>query len=1320
MESIIKPKTSTTTTTVMVSVPLLTVKSSSSMMVNQSTTTIKPKNKSAKRKNSEKRKEKSRKAARERRSQEAKLFDCIEEILPVPTKILEHLDKASLVRIAINYLKIRSVIEPFNVNNNDTILDESIIDKITIDHSFLNTLNGFLFVLSKNGDIIYLSENVERYLGLNQIDLMGQSIYDYSHPCDHDDIKTFLQPLIDAYNATKSSSSSSSTISSSMDSLSIKTEPLKTTSKSPSTVISSSLNNDKKILDDTNGPYFIRMKCTLTNKGRNLNLKSANYKVIKCHGRMINLEQINPKYANLIGENYRHYMIVIADVIQHPIRMEIPLKSDLFISKHLPNMKFSYVDENIKELFGYNVNELIGTSFYQYFDGNDCKQLSILFKTLFSKGQCDFGQYKFLVKTGGYRWITTQATIINEPNSSRPQSIILIHQVISNIENGHLLTSDLQQQQQQQLTINSAIRSDNISTVCNNNNNNISLSPIAPSLNHHSVVSTTSSIIESSIKHHHHQQQQQQQQTSFPCQQKSVSISIPELANIECPSLSTTIVSSSTASLVAVPALINDQQHPPLISPPLPTTSTNSSFITKIKEEKQDQESEKQQLKQKLLQQQQQLVEPICQPQSITDQFISSTEQVLAPKTADMESGFLVFTEDNNGLTVLNDADDLTHLAPDAGDLCVPMFPDMDFTDMNIFDEIFLNSSSFNISANGGVLSEDEFLNNLVSLDPNINDKLKLDSMDNIGMDFENQFMMKRFPTETTFSDLNNHHSVNNSVKDSLKSNGLDMNSNDPFLSFTNDDFLLSNSPNGSRSDCSMGELSFISSNDSSPSSSSSSSSQYSPKSISDDSMGKLCDNNNNNLNDDKDLEMRAPFIPIDDDYLLNDFPCSNLDDLFDWISNTNINNNNNDGNNNLTITNNNNGGNNNTKLNCFNDPFNRQQQFSTTTNNNNNSKKSSLPKLNNGGCLEALLQNDQLIRNLKNKIYSSSNQILQQQQQFSTTPSLKINNNSNNDNNSLNREQFRQQLQQRQQQILHDTSNVGNDDNNLMTTFTNNENIILNNNNNNRSATPTATTTMKRKNSNIYVYTTMTQTGEKKIKNLILTPEIPTQKMIINNQNSNGNCTTTTTTTNGNTNTASIHHFVLTKNNELIPKVAFINQQQQQQQQQFKVPKQLAIPNINQTAINIASITSQQSQPQTNEIIIKENVFKKPRSSESMVKNFSSNSVLLNLLVKGSDLNNGYELSYPNNNNNGSSNSSSPLSSPSSSSSSSSSSSLFNSPISIKLSSSDLIHSANSNNNNNCLLVTTTTSNQNHLNHMALSSTGMVTTSGTMIKNHL
>lgn len=60
---------------------------------------------------------------------------------------------------------------------------------------------------------------------------------------------------------------------------------------------------------------------------------------------MIDLEVANPKQAKLIGENYRHYMIAMAELIQNPIRIEIPMKSDVFISKHSPDMKFVYVDD---------------------------------------------------------------------------------------------------------------------------------------------------------------------------------------------------------------------------------------------------------------------------------------------------------------------------------------------------------------------------------------------------------------------------------------------------------------------------------------------------------------------------------------------------------------------------------------------------------------------------------------------------------------------------------------------------------------------------------------------------------------------------------------------------------------------------------------------------------------------------------------------------------------------------------------------------------------------------------------------------------------
>lgn len=119
------------------------------------------------------------------------------------------------------------------------------------DSVFLKSLEGFLLVLSHEGDIVYLSENVTDYLGITQvgfnnfffekaflksaffqIDLMGQNIYEYSHPCDHDEIKEILQG---------------------------KKEP--------------------KEQKDESKSFFIRLKCTLTSKGRSVNLKSATYKV---------------------------------------------------------------------------------------------------------------------------------------------------------------------------------------------------------------------------------------------------------------------------------------------------------------------------------------------------------------------------------------------------------------------------------------------------------------------------------------------------------------------------------------------------------------------------------------------------------------------------------------------------------------------------------------------------------------------------------------------------------------------------------------------------------------------------------------------------------------------------------------------------------------------------------------------------------------------------------------------------------------------------------------------------------------------------------
>ena len=41
--------------------------------------------------------------------------------------------------------------------------------KTKLDQQYYKSLDGFLIVIARNGDIVYVSENIEKYLGLTQV-----------------------------------------------------------------------------------------------------------------------------------------------------------------------------------------------------------------------------------------------------------------------------------------------------------------------------------------------------------------------------------------------------------------------------------------------------------------------------------------------------------------------------------------------------------------------------------------------------------------------------------------------------------------------------------------------------------------------------------------------------------------------------------------------------------------------------------------------------------------------------------------------------------------------------------------------------------------------------------------------------------------------------------------------------------------------------------------------------------------------------------------------------------------------------------------------
>nr|AAR95697.2 hypoxia-inducible factor-1alpha [Ctenopharyngodon idella] len=342
-----------------------------------------------KRVSSERRKEKSRDAARSRRGKESEVFYELAHQLPLPHNVTSHLDKASIMRLTISYLRMRKLL-----SSDDTDKENELEGQLN--GFYLKALEGFLMVLSEDGDMVYLSENVSKSMGLTQFDLTGHSVFEFSHPCDHEELREMLVH--------------------------------RTVSK-------------KTKEQNTERSFFLRMKCTLTSRGRTVNIKSATWKVLHCAGHVRVQERSEGSGDSGFKEPPLTYLVLICDPIPHPSNIEVPLDSKTFLSRHTLDMKFSYCDERITELMGYEPDDLLNRSVYEYYHALDSDHLTKTHHNLFAKGQATTGQYHMMAKKGGFVWVETQATVIYNPKNSQPQCIVCVNYVLSGIVEGDIVLS---------------------------------------------------------------------------------------------------------------------------------------------------------------------------------------------------------------------------------------------------------------------------------------------------------------------------------------------------------------------------------------------------------------------------------------------------------------------------------------------------------------------------------------------------------------------------------------------------------------------------------------------------------------------------------------------------------------------------------------------------------------------------------------------------------------------------------------------------------------------------------------------------------------
>ncbi|KAK0132919.1 Endothelial PAS domain-containing protein 1 [Merluccius polli] len=345
------------------------------------------------RSSSERRKEKSRDAARCRRSKETEVFYELARQLPLPHSLTSHLDKASIMRLAISFLRTRKLI------TSDGSISDCEQDK-QMDRLYLKSLEGFVTVVTSDGDITFLSDNISKFMGLTQVELTGHSIFDFTHPCDHEEIR---------------------------DNLSLK-------------ATGNGFGKKGKELS-TERDFFMRMKCTVTNRGRTVNLKSASWKVLHCTGHLRMIRSCPPRALCGYKEPPLTAAVLMCEPIPHPSNIDTPLDSKTFLSRHSMDMKFTYCDDRVSELMGYSPEDLLGRSVYEFYHTLDADTVTKSHQNLCSKGQAVSSQYRMLAKHGGYVWVETQGTVIYNSRNSQPQCIVCINYVLSDIEEESMIFS---------------------------------------------------------------------------------------------------------------------------------------------------------------------------------------------------------------------------------------------------------------------------------------------------------------------------------------------------------------------------------------------------------------------------------------------------------------------------------------------------------------------------------------------------------------------------------------------------------------------------------------------------------------------------------------------------------------------------------------------------------------------------------------------------------------------------------------------------------------------------------------------------------------
>lgn len=402
--------------------------------------------------------------ARERRTQINHTLSELNELL-CPGQ--ERLDKLTVVRLATATIKLHEFLRGVGPRNH--CLDRQ---RAQTEDTFNNLIEGFVMILSPNGQILHVSDNIARTLEHPPHNVIGESIHSLVHPDDHTEVnrnvvketalnpstrcerrkrKCTREPALSNTSHNKRYRIQHSKENSNMDSY---TNSSSERSATPIKVESlcGGLPNLPSGLEDLNNTFdtehfkhmfgtsralkrrfFCRMKCVQQRKLKRL-VKSWGYKTVFCNGHQLYEERED---GMLVCKGF----VGVVRPLQPPAIFEIPLVEGSFMTHHSLDMKFIFTDKRIQTALGYQPEDILGQSVYNLVHTGDIFRLARFHSNLLKKGECVSGYYRLCSHSKEWVVIQSQANIVyNKKEHGTPDYVVCISYIVG--QTSHRLPDD--------------------------------------------------------------------------------------------------------------------------------------------------------------------------------------------------------------------------------------------------------------------------------------------------------------------------------------------------------------------------------------------------------------------------------------------------------------------------------------------------------------------------------------------------------------------------------------------------------------------------------------------------------------------------------------------------------------------------------------------------------------------------------------------------------------------------------------------------------------------------------------------------------------